>query len=172
MPTRLTPAPSADLHEHGKVHAATMRLIERTQEWQDYDAHVTFELAMLKHRYHGTGPSEGAGSTPAMTTARRAQMQAHCKQKQMQIMETHAEAAAEEYLNSLTGEERARLAGMLCRLDFTPSEQAVQALASAPKVSDTELSEALWSLSSSLGVAENAGGGAPGSGSGSGKQRR
>ena len=81
-----------ELEAHGALHDATLRTIEDAEEWQDYDAHVSFELAALRHRYVST-------DTP-MTPARRAQMQAHLRQKQREVMETHASRVATQFLTA------------------------------------------------------------------------
>ena len=74
----------SDLETRAAVHQETMRVIESSREWRDYDSHVAFELLMLKHRYQ-------ASPDLAMTAERRAQMQAHLRAKQQQVMELHAE---------------------------------------------------------------------------------
>jgi hypothetical protein len=127
-----------------------MKIIESSQEWQDYDSHVAFEMFMLKHRY---------SSTPdvALNTARRAQMQAHLREKQRQIMEMHAEKAAEAYLESLTTEERAALMNRLMRIEAPPTAEsmggalgAAGAREAVPQVSDEELRAALEQLSAEV----------------------
>lgn len=142
----------ADLEATGAVHHQTMRIIESSEEWKDYDAHVSFELMVLKHRYQSGDP---------MTTARRTQMQAHVKQKQRQIMEQHAEVAAEELLQSLTGEEVARLRDRLLRIDAPKyalesgtSAGTGAGAASSDTVSDAGMAEALWALSKDVAAAE------------------
>lgn len=140
----------SDLETKAAVHQETMKIIESSQEWQDYDSHVAFEMFMLKHRY---------SSTPdvALNTARRAQMQAHLREKQRQIMEMHAEKAAEAYLESLTTEERAALMNRLMRIEAPPTAESMGgALGSAgaqeavPQVSDEELRAALEQLSAEV----------------------
>jgi hypothetical protein len=140
----------SDLETKAAVHQETMKIIESSQVWQDYDSHVAFEMFMLKHRY---------SSTPdvALNTARRAQMQAHLREKQRQIMELHAEKAAEAYLESLTTEERAALMNRLMRIEAPPTAESMgAALGSAsareavPQVSDEELRAALEQLSAEV----------------------
>lgn len=38
----------ADLEHHGRVHDETMKVIEESRAWKDYDTHVSFELKMLR----------------------------------------------------------------------------------------------------------------------------
>ena len=98
-----------DLERRGAVHAATLRALESTTEWRDYDAHLTFELLMLRHRYQST-------DTP-LTSARRSQMQAHLRAKQRAIMEAHADRVAKTFVATLTPGERDEFRAKFMRLD-------------------------------------------------------
>lgn len=127
----------ADLTSQASLHRETMAIIESSQQWKDYDSHVSFELLMLKNRY---------ASSPdiAMTAERRAQMQAHLRAKQAQIMEMHADKAAEAYLLSLTSDEKEALARKLLRVeiglhtDSAARQLAAEAAAEAMKEKGNE----------------------------------
>ena len=103
-----------DLAAAGRLHDVTMAMIEASEEWRDYDAHVTFELNLLRHRYTVEG---GAVAGSAMDTARRTQLQEHLRQKQAVIMAEHAEEVASEMLAVMTAEEREQLTAALWRVD-------------------------------------------------------
>jgi hypothetical protein len=154
-----------DLAVQQAVHKETLKAMEQTEQWQNYEAHVTFELNMLRSRYHA--------STEAMTPARRSQLAAHLKAKQSEVMEEHADVAATSFLNSLTAEEKQKLAETLGRIDSARldpvllgavGEAAVSSAArtasvsasreGGPKMGDTKaeaLTNALWHVSSVLG---------------------
>lgn len=147
----------AELEAHGELHDATLRTIEDAEEWQDYDADVSFELAALRHRYISTDAP--------MTSARRAQMQAHLRQKQREVMEEHASRAASQFLDALTASEKAELRKRFLRLDAagTPLTAAVPAGSGAAEVSPEAMKDALWEASEALAAAERQGV-APGTG--------
>ena len=130
-----------DLAERGELHKATMRAIESTEEWKGYDAHVTFELLLLRHRYQST-------DTP-MTAARRSQMQAHLRQKQQVIMEEHAEKLADKFVASLTGREKEEFRAKFLRLDASPLALGDH-VPSAPKVTMEEMRAALDDVGSKM----------------------
>jgi hypothetical protein len=148
----------ADLQRSGQVAKETSAAIEATEEWRDYDAEITFELLMLRHRYQSE-------ATP-MTPARRAQMQAHMRAKQAQIMEQHAERVAKTFVEGLTAADRAQMASSLLRIDAAGMAAAAAAAgrakpgadsgAGAPPsgvgatVGDQQLKDALWELTKSM----------------------
>jgi hypothetical protein len=142
----------ADLAARGRVHAATLALVERTPEWRNYESQVNFELNVLRMRY-ATTPG-----TP-MTPQRRAQMQAHLRAAQRKAMEEHADRAAAAFVEGLAPGEAAALRTMVARLDTPGVGQAVLERASdAPgasaerlRVQAEELRDALWDLSSLVG---------------------
>jgi hypothetical protein len=97
-----------DLEQRNAVHAASMAAVERSREWRDYDAHAHLELGLLRLRY-----SEGE----AMTAQRRAQMQAHLRAKQLEVMEEHASQAAEAFVRDLSPSEADELRATMLRID-------------------------------------------------------
>jgi len=97
-----------DLEERNAVHAASMAAVERSREWRDYDAHAHLELGLLRLRY-----SEGE----PMTAQRRAQMQAHLRAKQLEVMEEHATQAAEAFVQALAPGEADELRASMLRID-------------------------------------------------------
>lgn len=132
------------------AHREAMRSIEASREWRDYDSHVAFELLVLKHRY-----STSAGAP--MTTARRAQMAAHLRAKQAEIMDAHAEAASEDFLQGLAPADRAALARRLLRIEATPENTAKTAAAAvaaadeALSTNPTAMQDALDTLAKDFG---------------------
>jgi hypothetical protein len=133
-----------ELQRQGQLHRATMQAIEDTDEWKDYDAHVSFELAYIRHRYQAGGEKDGAPH--AMTTQRRNQMQAHLRQKQREVMDMHADKAAEAFVQTLTPSELQALRERLLRVDAggpsLPSSSAAGASArGAVVLEDEELHE-------------------------------
>lgn len=141
-----------ELEAHGALHDATLRTIEDAEEWQDYDAHVSFELAALRHRYVST-------DTP-MTPARRAQMQAHLRQKQREVMETHASRVATQFLTALTPSEKDELRQRFLRLDASgiPLSASQASNEGGTEISPEQMKEALWSASEALASSERGGG--------------
>ncbi len=142
-----------------------MRAMERVPEWREYDAHVTYELDMLRARY--------AASGEAMTPTRRAQMAAHLKAKQREVMEKHAEAAAERYMASLSPQQVEALRAQLRRVDASvPEDVPTTTKPGGESMFDKELKDALWELSSMMAAAQAAakskGGGDGGKGGGGG----
>ena len=133
----------------GELHDATLRTIEDAEEWQDYDAHVSFELAALRHRYISTDAP--------MTPARRSQMQAHLRQKQLQIMGTHASRVAEQFLSALTTSEKEELRRRFLRLDAIGTPLAVTPVKTGAEVSPEQMKQALWEVSETLADAERRG---------------
>lgn len=130
-----------DLAERGRLHRATMQAIESTEEWKGYDAQVTFELMLLRHRYIST-------DSP-MTAARRSQMQAHLRQKQLQIMDEHAERLADEFVKSLTSKERQAFRDEFLRLDASP--HVVEAgLPKAPGMTIEQMQAALADITTKM----------------------
>lgn len=135
MPRRQRPVDAAslvaraagDLAAAGRLHDETMAMIEASEEWRDYDAHVTFELNLLRHRYTVEAGAVGGG---AMDTARRTQLQEHLRQKQAAVMTEHAEELASEMVALMTPEERSRLTAALWRVDAP--EAAAAAAAALP----------------------------------------
>jgi hypothetical protein len=111
------------LHSAAGVHAATMELIEGSAEWADYDAHVTFELQALRHRY------AAAANWGAMPTAVRSQMSAHLRQKQAAVMAGHAAELAGEVLAVMSRSEREALARKLLRLERAAGEDETRVAA-------------------------------------------
>lgn len=132
----------ADLAERGRLHRATMEAIESTQEWQGYDAQVTFELMLLRHRYVSTDAP--------MNAARRSQMQAHLRAKQRQVMEEHAERLAEEFVGSLTAAERAAFRAEFLRLDASPHVLGDGPPPSPPGLTLEQMQAALTEVTSKL----------------------
>ena len=130
----------SELERRGSLHRSTLAAIESSKEWKDYDAHVTFELMLLRHRYQST-------DTP-MTAARRSQMQAHLRQKQLQVMEEHAQRAAKQYVRSLTFEEIEALKNQFLRLDAVGV--ALESLPNAPRVSESEMRAAFAAVHGSV----------------------
>jgi hypothetical protein len=129
----------ADLAKRGALHRATMQAIEATEEWQGYDGQVMFELMLLRHRYTSTDT--------AMTAARRAQMQAHLRQKQLAVMEEHAERLADRFVASMTAAERDAFRAEFLRLDASPHVVA-GATPRAPSVSMEQMQAALTDVTS------------------------
>lgn len=138
-----------ELEAKGELHDATLRTIEDAEEWQDYDAHVSFELAALRHRYIST-------DTP-MTPARRSQMQAHLRQKQAEIMDMHATRAAERFVSSLTASEKAALRQRFLHLDAAGTPLSLAPRSPGAEVSPEQMKEALWEASAALASAERKG---------------
>ena len=97
-----------DLEERNAVHAASMAAVERSREWRDYDAHAHLELGLLRLRYTEGEP---------MTAQRRAQMQAHLRAKQIEVMEEHATQAAEAFVRALSPSEADELRASMLRID-------------------------------------------------------
>lgn len=128
---------------------ATMQAMERSKEWRDYDGHVNFELNLLRARYAAAGEP--------MTSQRRSQMAAHLKAKQMEVMEEHAEAAAEQFVSSLTQSELEEMRTRLRRLDASVPLDSVNPSKSKGSIYDDEFKSALEHLSSVLSDAESAG---------------
>jgi len=122
-----------DLEKGAAIHTETMKVIEGSQEWKDYDSHISFEMLMLKHRYQ-------TSSDYAMTTARRAQLQAHLRAKQQAVMEQHAEMAARAFLESMTSGERTALKGRLLRID-APTGKNAEARRSRPEAATAALQQ-------------------------------
>jgi len=134
--TAATPAPvpaasdaivtvRAALQSAAGVHAATISLIESSAEWADYDAHVTFELQALRHRY------AAAANWGAMPTSLRSQMSAHLRQKQAAVMAGHAAELAGEVLAIMSRPEREALARQLLRLEWEGDAKSPTLLPSA-----------------------------------------
>ena len=130
-----------EMERRGSVHRSTLAAMESTKEWKDYDAHVTFELMLLRHRYQSTDAP--------MTAARRSQMQAHLRQKQLQVMEEHADRVAKQYVRSLTSGEIEGLKAQFLRLDA--AGVALDPTASVPpaRVTDEPRREAFAALKAS-----------------------
>ena len=101
-----------DLEERNAVHTASMAAVERSREWRDYDAHAHLELGLLRLRY-----SEGE----PMTAQRRAQMQAHLRAKQLEVMEEHATQAADAFVRALSPREAEELRATMLRIDAPAS---------------------------------------------------
>jgi len=133
-----------DLEDRHAVHTATMQSMERSREWKDYDAHVHFELQLLRLRY-----SSGETSAEAMTSQRRAQMAAHLRAKQLEVMEEHATQAAAVFVNNLSEKEKEELKSSLSRIDASTAGIAANAGPKTPggSVFDDELRSALNELS-------------------------
>lgn len=141
---------------------ATMQAMERTSEWKDYESHVTFELNLIRARY--------AAADEPMTPARRAQLDAHLRAKQTEIMNDHAEAAAERFISALTPREVDELRSKLRGIDVSAASLpgyvdqgqgggiaggAGGAKAKAGgSIFDGDLRDALWQVSSLLSAAE------------------
>jgi len=143
----------ADLAARGKVHAATLALVEGTPEWRNYESEVNYELNVLRLRYASTP------GTP-MTPMRRAQMQAHLRAAQRKVMEEHAGRAAAAYVAGLAPGEAEALRGAVARLD-TPgvgrgvleaAEGAGGASVERLRLQAEELRDSLWALSSLVGA--------------------
>lgn len=146
----------SDLAQLGKVRRESLEVMEKAPEWQDYESHVNFELNMLRMRYVST-------ENEPMTPARRAQMQAHLKAKQQEIMELHAEEAAKSFVESLSSNEMKLLRQMISRLDpeiklgveaLGPSGDA-HVIQSQLQVSSEKVKNALWEVSSALSNSSN-----------------
>jgi hypothetical protein len=133
-----------DLEDRHAVHTATMQSMERSREWKDYDAHVHFELQLLRLRY-----SSGETSAEAMTSQRRAQMAAHLRAKQLEVMEEHATQAAAVFVNNLSESEKEQLKLSLSRIDASTAGITANAGPKTPggSVFDDELRSALNELS-------------------------
>ena len=133
-----------DLEDRHAVHTATMQSMERSREWKDYDAHVHFELQLLRLRY-----SSGETSAEAMTSQRRAQMAAHLRTKQLEVMEEHATQAAAVFVNNLSESEKEQLKLSLSRIDASTTGITANAGPKTPggSVFDDELRSALNELS-------------------------
>ena len=108
-PLDMTQKVIRDLEHQGEIHDATMQIMEKSPEWQDYDAHVNYELNMIKARYMAT--------KEPLTGARRAQLNAHLRATQQEVMEAHADAAVEQLLASLSPEEIEQLRKKLRNID-------------------------------------------------------
>ena len=139
-----------DLESRNAVHAATMQAMERTREWRDYDAHAHFELSLLRLRYAGAGDKG-----EAMPAQRRAQMQAHLRAKQLEVMEEHAAQAAAGFLRALTPDEALELRAKLRRVDASTDASRAGGEAAAGggiggSAFDAELRDALAELSALL----------------------
>jgi hypothetical protein len=145
----------ADLARAGKVASETLKVVEQSGAWRDYESHVNFELNMLRLRY---------SSTPDVpnSTARRTQLGAHVRAKQAEVMAEHATAAAREFVESLSAREVAELRALVSRLDAPGSGAGVAPgeLEAERTVAVTaeELRDALWSVSTELAKAEAKGG--------------
>jgi hypothetical protein len=164
--TPLTPLPPSpplpisisDLEKQGAVHMATMQAMERTSEWKDYESHVTFELNLIRARY--------AAADEPMTPARRAQLDAHLRAKQTEIMNDHAEAAAERFISALTPREVDELRSKLRGIDVSAASlpgfaeggsgpgAKGGAAGGGGSIFDGDLRDALWQVSSMLSAAE------------------
>jgi len=133
-----------DLEDRHAVHTATMQIMERSREWKDYDAHVHFELQLLRLRY-----SSGETSAEAMTSQRRAQMAAHLRAKQLEVMNEHATDAANQFVKNLSEKEKDELRTTLSRVDASTTGLAAGAGPKTPggSVFDDELRNALNELS-------------------------
>jgi hypothetical protein len=133
-----------DLEDRHAVHTATMQTMERSREWKDYDAHVHFELQLLRLRY-----SSGETSAEAMTSQRRAQMAAHLRAKQLEVMNEHATEAANQFVKNLSEKEKEELRATLSRVDASTTGLAAGAGPKTPggSVFDDELRSALNELS-------------------------
>ena len=133
-----------DLEDRHAVHTATMQIMERSREWKDYDAHVHFELQLLRLRY-----SSGETSAEAMTSQRRAQMAAHLRAKQLEVMNEHATEAANQFVKNLSDKEKDELRATLSRVDASTTGLAAGAGPKTPggSVFDDELRNALNELS-------------------------
>jgi AMMECR1 domain-containing protein len=148
----------SDLAQRGRVHAATLALVERTPEWRNYESEVNFELNVLRMRYASTPGSP-------MTPMRRAQMQAHLRAAQRKVMEEHADRAAKAFVGALAPGDAAALRGVVGRLD-TPGlgRRALEGAAGAAgedaeslRVAAEELRDSLWELSALVGEKGGAG---------------
>ena len=141
-----------DLESRNAVHSATMQAVERTREWRDYDSHAHFELQLLRMRY-ASGEAGGGG---AMSAQRRAQMQAHLRVKQLEVMDEHATHAAERFVRSLTPAEADEMRAVLRRVDASTAGSAAGAQDAGGARSpggtafDAELRSALEELSALL----------------------
>lgn len=133
----------ADLERRGEVHAATLRALESTAEWRDYDAHLTFELLLLRHRYQSTDAP--------LTSARRSQMQAHLRAKQRAVMEAHAERVAKAFVATLTAGERDAFRARFMRLDAVGLELQPHDEDGAMPVDDATMRAAFDDLQAQLG---------------------
>jgi len=161
-----------DLRRAGRVHAATLALMEGASEWRDYEAEVHFELTALRARY---APAPDAPATPA----RRAQMQAHLRAAQARVMDAHATRAARAFVAGLSAAQARALRAEVGRLDApgvgAPLADAAAAAEAgshaALRVSAEERKDALWQLSTSLAEGEKRGGGGGGGGGGAGGAR-
>ena len=100
---------TADLEDGREVRNEMLKLVEESPEYANYEKDVDFEISMLKRRYLLSGE--------AMTPSRRSQMQAHMHQVQLALMKQHAEKAADNFLESLSKDEKALLQSMFLRLE-------------------------------------------------------
>ena len=141
----------ADLARAGKVASETLKVVEQSGAWRDYESHVNFEVNMLRLRY---------SSTPDVpnSTARRTQLGAHVRAKQAEVMAEHATAAAREFVESLSAREVAELRALVSRLDAPGSGASVAPgeleAERAVAVTAEELRDALWSVSTELAKAK------------------
>ena len=132
--------------------------MSETPEWKAYDQHVTFEMNLLRTRYV-------AGDEP-LTNARRAQMSAHLKQVRESVMDEHLDAAAAAFVASASGEEKARLLGMLDALNAQGMDYdaAVAAVDEEVPKSPVSLQESMAQLSNLMADVESRAGGGGGAG--------
>ena len=98
----------AELAEGRVVRDETIRAVEETPEWQNYEAEVDFEMQLLRQRYTASGQK--------LTPARRQQMSAHLEQVQHKVMDEHASIAAENFTASLTSKEKDELRELFGKL--------------------------------------------------------
>lgn len=142
----------AELEKAGRVARASLSAVEASGEWRDYEAHVNFELNHLRVRYAASADGGGA--------ARMAQLNAHVRAKQAEVMEEHATAAAGAFVESLSSREVADLRSRISRLDApgvgaSVAEGRVNGETDAQvAVTAEQLRDALWDVSTELAKAE------------------
>jgi hypothetical protein len=134
-----------------------MEIMEKSPEWQDYDAHVNYELIMVRDRY--------AAAKEPLNGARRAQLTAHLRATQEEVMEAHADAAVEQLLATLSPTEIDQLRTKLRHIDasipvtneeYYGKQKTKEGNTRTNSIFDKEFHSALQDLSSFLSTVQNA----------------